>query len=208
MAMMNVPLTPKDPERGLFVIMLGRISTVHQDEGNIEASYRYVRDYLNGIYAGKTDIRALGERASGMLPDRASIREAEDLLATGNVDLVIAEDLSRIFRNPRYQYVFVQDAVDAGTRVICIADQLDTADDNWETMLGAATLRHGLVIPDTRRRVRRKAVDSFLAGGMVMKLPFGYRKLTKEEAASSGVTLRMCKVPDCTAIIQEMRQRV
>ena len=130
----SVALQPKDPRGPLRVMAIGRISTDYQNIENIDASYRYVDDYLHRLYQGPLEIRHLGERASGMLVDRASIREAEDLIATGAWDLVIAEDLSRIFRNPRHQYNFVQDAVDSDTRVICIGDNLDTADENWEIM--------------------------------------------------------------------------
>jgi len=62
------------------------------------------------------------------------------------------------------------------------ATNLDTANENWEVTLGAAALRHGLHIPDTRRRVRRTAEHGFHRGGMVAKIRFGYRKLSKEEA--------------------------
>jgi hypothetical protein len=47
-------------------------------------------------------IRHLGEQASGMLTERATIREAGDLVASGKVDLVIspwrhgAEDLLQV----------------------------------------------------------------------------------------------------------------
>src|SRR5262249_8846537 len=90
----------------------------------------------------------------------------------------------RLYRNPRYQYAFVQNAVDQDVRVICIGDNLDTADDNWEVSLGAAALRHGLYVPDTRRRVRRTATHAFHRGGMVQRVRYGYRKLTSEEAQS------------------------
>lgn len=195
----------------LQVIALGRISTIHQDAENIEASYRYIEEFLSRSYAGKLDIQFLGEQASGMSTERATIREAEERIATGTIDLVIAEDLSRIYRNPRHQYNFVQDAVDVGTRVICVGDNLDTADENWEITMGAAALRHGLHIPDTRRRVRRTATHSFHKGGMVQKIRYGYRKLTPEEAASAlhgSKDLRIVKRPECTAVIRELMQRV
>ena len=207
----SVPLCPKDPSAGLRVVLIGRISTEHQNKENIEASYRYVEAHLRQLFAGKMQIKRLGERASGMLVDRRTIREAEDLIATGEWDLVIAEDLSRIFRNPRHQYNFVQDAFDSGTRLICIADNLDTADDQWELMLGAATLRHGLVVSDTRRRVRRTATHAFHQGGMVQKVKFGYRRLSREEATSGDFGpkgLAIAKRPECTATILEMVRRV
>ncbi|MDZ4819683.1 MAG: hypothetical protein SGJ20_11995, partial [Planctomycetota bacterium] len=191
------PLSPRDSAKGLCVLIIGRISTEHQDIENIEASYRYVEAHLRRCYHEPMRIKHLGERASGMLVDRATIREAEDL--------------SRIFRNPRHQYNFVQDAVDSGTRLIAIADNLDTADPNWELMLGAATLRHGLLVSDTRRRVRRTATHSFHRGGMVMKVKYGYRKLTDEEAQSGHFGppgLMIAKRPECTPVIRQMIDRV
>src|SRR5581483_10189201 len=103
---------------------------------------------------------------------------------------------------------FVQDCVDRQTRVICIADNIDTADEHWETMMHTATLRHGLVVPDPRRRVRRTAVHSFHKGGMVQKVRYGYRKLSKEEGDSGQFApkgLRLARQPECTPHIQEMR---
>jgi DNA invertase Pin-like site-specific DNA recombinase len=146
-----------------------------------------------------------------MRTDRVTIMEAEDEIESGTWDLVIMEELSRAYRNPRHQYAFVQDAVDAGTRVICIGDNLDTADAEWEIALGTATLRHGLAIPDTRRRVRRTANFAFHRGRMVIKFRFGYRKLSEEEADSGRFGpkgLRIAKVPEATPIIREMRRRV
>jgi DNA invertase Pin-like site-specific DNA recombinase len=203
----SVPLRPKNPDGKLRVIVIGRISTELQDAENINASYRYVEEHLARIYDGPTVIEYLGERASGMLADRTTIRRAEELIARGQVDVVIAEDLSRIYRNPRLQYVFVQNSVDSGCRVVCIADNLDTGTDHWEVMLGAAAFRHGLFIPDVRRRVRRTATHAFHNGGMVLMVRYGYRRLSKEEATSGHFGpkgLRIAKVPECTETIQQM----
>ena len=191
----NVPLTPRDPRGPLRVLVLGRVSTIHQDLENIEASYRYVENYLHQIYQGPLHLKHLGERGSGLRTDRATIMEAEDDIGEGTWDLALMEELSRAYRNPRHQYAFVQDAVDAGTRVISIADNLDTADEQWETALGIATLRHGLMIPDTRRRVRRTAHHAFQRGRMVLKTRFGYRKLSAEEADSGRPGPRACGSP-------------
>jgi DNA invertase Pin-like site-specific DNA recombinase len=195
----------------LRVLVLGRISTVHQDKENIEASYRYVQDYLQQIYQGRLHLKHLGEQASGMRTDRATILEAEAEVDTGTWDLVITEDLARLYRNPRFQYAFVQNAVDQDTRVICIGDNLDTADDNWEVSLGAAALRHGLYVPDTRRRVRRTATHAFHRGGMVQRVRYGYRKLTADEAQSGQhgpQGLRMAKVAECTTVIHSIGARI
>ncbi|MGZ0174320.1 MAG: hypothetical protein ACKVHE_32860, partial [Planctomycetales bacterium] len=65
---------PKNVNGVLRVLIIGRISTEHQNIENIDASYRYVEDYLRQVYDGATELRHLGERASGMLAERDTIR--------------------------------------------------------------------------------------------------------------------------------------
>src|SRR5262249_25803743 len=108
--------------------------------------------------------------------------------------------------NPRLQYAFVQDMVDQQTRFISIADNIDTGTDDWETTLMVASVRHGLAVPDARRRVRRTATQSFREGGMVLRVKFGYRKLGKDEPKT--VPLREAKVPEATPIFHEIRRRL
>jgi len=190
---------------------LGRVSTPHQQETNIEASYDYVTPMLKQIYDGPMEIKYLGEQGSGMLTERATIMEAVAELETGQWDLVIMEDISKAYRNARWQLAFIQDAVDLGVRVIAPGDGLDTFEENWEVVLGAAALRHSLHIPDTRRRVRRTASYAFQHGGMVQRVKFGYRKLTKEEAESGKFGpkgLRLAKLAKDTRTVHEMRRRL
>jgi DNA invertase Pin-like site-specific DNA recombinase len=213
--MQTIPLRPKDPSGPLRVIVLGRLSkpkdSDEQTQATINSSFAFVQEFLGRQYNGKVDVRRLGEQISGMVFDRATIREAEDLINSGTWDLVLAEDLSRIYRNPRHQYGFVQDCVDAGIRLICIADQIDTADENWETMLGTATLRHGLFIPDTRRRIKRTAKYAFHQGGMVQRVRFGYEKLSREQAATGDrgpCGLRIAKRSEAQETFDEIRRRL
>ena len=152
----NVPITPKNPSQPLRVISVGRLSQPKDTEAETQQSLDAIRRenerMLASIYSGQKLIKYLGEQTSGLLAQRQTMTELWELVGTDEWDLIVAEDLSRIFRNPRFQWAFVQDAVDAGIRVICFADILDTADENWETSVAVATLRHGLTIPDTRRR--------------------------------------------------------
>lgn len=208
---MYKPQTPKDLNGTFRTLALGRVSTPHQQETNIEASYDYVTPMLKQIYDGPMEIKYLGEQGSGMLTERATIMEAIAELETGQWDLVIMEDISKAYRNARWQLAFIQDSVDLGVRVIAPGDGLDTFEENWEVVLGAAALRHSLHIPDTRRRVRRTASYAFQHGGMVQRVKFGYRKLTKEEAESGKFGpkgLRLAKLAEDTPTVHEMRRRL
>ncbi|MCA9097870.1 MAG: recombinase family protein, partial [Planctomycetaceae bacterium] len=194
-------------EHAVRIVLIGRISTTHQNIENIEASFIAPMRVIENEYPGHKSIRKLGEQASGNLANRRTMQELEDLIEAQMVDVVVAEDLGRIYRNPRLHYTFIQDAVDREIRVICVNDGLDTAKENWEAILASASVSHGTVIPQTRNRVKRTAENSFGQGGMVTKVKFGYRKLTKEEAMSGQfgpIGLRMAKIPECTSIIEEM----
>jgi hypothetical protein len=198
----------------LNVVVIGRVSTTKQNIGNIEAGYRYAEEVLediDGIKDVEVVVRRLGEQGSGMLVERDTILEALRLIESGWAQLVLMEDVSKSYRNPRWIYAFVQDYVDADVRVIARGDKLDTYDDNWEVALANAALRHGMHIPDTRRRVRRTSTMGFDDGGMVLRVRFGWRKLTKDEAASGQFGpkgLRMAKIPELTAVFDELRRRV
>jgi DNA invertase Pin-like site-specific DNA recombinase len=187
---------------------MGRISTPQQQMSAIEASYVPLEHVLKEIYDGPPPrIRCLGEQASGMKTDRTTLLVAYELIESGWPDLVIAEDLSRIFRNPRWLYAFVQDCVDARVRLIAPGDNFDTTDENWELALSIAALRHGMHITDTRRRVGRSSRHPFEAGGMVGKVRFGYRKLSKEEAATgqaSPVGLRIARRDELTWVYDHL----
>jgi DNA invertase Pin-like site-specific DNA recombinase len=204
------PLVARDPSGPPIVAVVGRISTNKQKKESIDASYRYVEKFLRRIHDGPLNLQFFGEQASGMLAVRETMEQVKKLVAEGRVDLVIAEDLSRIYRNPSLLYSFVQDCADAGVRVIGIGDNLDTASEDWEVLLSTAALRHGIHIPDTRRRVRRSATHSFHRGGMVMKIRYGYRRLNKKQAASGKfgpVGLRIKRRDKCAPIIREMKDR-
>lgn len=210
MTIAPIPLLPKQPGP-LRVLTIGRISTEHQQLESIAAMHDVVETQLRQIYKGPFDLTKLGEQASGMLVDRPTILEAMRRIEAGEFDLVIVEDLSRVYRNPAFQYLFVQHCVDHDTRFIALNDNIDTADENWELSLSFAAVRHGMYIPDTQKRVKRNATHSFHQGGMVGKVPFGYRKLSKEDAQAGTfgpVGLRIARDPSATPIIRAIRDRV
>ncbi len=204
-------LIPKNRDGVLRVLAIGRVSTIHQNESNIQAGYDYVQRHLATMYSGPLEVKEIGARESGMLVDRDTILEAYAELKNGRWDAVLMEDCSKSYRNPRWMMAFVQDCVDLEVRVIAPGDSLDTVDENWELMLNAAAIRHGMHIPDTRRRIRRTADHAFRNGGMVLKVPYGYRKLNREESLSGEFGpqgLRVVAVPEATSVINQMADRL
>jgi hypothetical protein len=209
----HIPLVPKHPDGKLRVLAIGRLSkpksTEEETQKTIESSLEVVRRHLDAIYDGPVLLTQLAEQESGLIADRATIQEAEELIAGGEVDLLIAEDLSRIYRSPRLQYAFVEDCVDSDVRVICVADRLDTEEDDWESSMCIASFRHSMPAVDARRRQVRKSHYSFHNGGQVQKVKAPYRKLTTKEAKSGKfgpVGLRIARREEWTPIVKKMRE--
>ena len=209
------PIIPKNPDEGLWVIILGRLSkakeTEEKTEATLESSREAAQKYLESVYEGKFEIRFLGEQISGMVVDRAEILEARELIATGQWDLVLVEEMRCVYRNPRDIIAFVQEMVDRQQRFISVADGIDTATEDWFMFTLFAATRHGMAVPDACRRVRRAATHAFHKGGMVLKICFGHRRLTAEEAKSGQfgpVGLRVAKIPEATPIWHEIRKQL
>ncbi len=115
--MFRNPIIPKNPDHVVRIISIGRLSKPKETEAETQQSLEAIRNenerMLSCIYSGPKFIRYLAEQISGMLAQRLSMDELWRLVETGEWDLIIAEDLSRIFCNPRWQLAFVQDCVDA-----------------------------------------------------------------------------------------------
>jgi len=204
------PFQPKKPGP-LQVLTLGRVSTVDQDAEMLCVQAEEVREKIKSGYKGRVNLIELGEQISGEEALRESYVEACELIEGGQIDVVILFDLSKAGRLPRFMHQFVDLCVDCDTRFISVGDNVDTADENWEIAAGAATLIHGTHNRHTRHRIRAKALYLFDNGSMVTKIPYGFRKLSKEEAQSGRFGpkgLRVAKLPEVTPIVRGMKDRV
>ena len=206
---LTVPMRARDGV--LQVIVPGRITQKSQNAQSIASQHEAVERWLRSQYGDPMNVIRLGEQMSGWVPDRPSMVTAKDLILARTIDLVVANELREIYRNPAEHWRFVFFCVDHDVRVILLFDNIDTADPNWEMNMHVASMRTGMEVPATRMRVRRMADQSFSRGGMVAKVKFGYRKLTEQEALRGDfgpVGLRLMKLVECTPLIEQMRQRI
>ena len=114
------------PRRGaeLQVLVIARISTVHQDERSLGDQAALCKRYVASHYDGLARYQMIQGRGSGETLDRQDLADAEAAVESGAIDLVVVEDLGRICRRNR-AIDFCELCEDAGTRLIAINDSID-----------------------------------------------------------------------------------
>ena len=176
---------PRDG-RVLRVLLVCRISTEHQDERALADQEAFLRSWLAERYKGQVEFKVISGRGSGEDLFRPDAVELKRCVRTRQYDLILAEDLGRIFRRLEAM-ILCEMCQDQRVRVIAINDQIDTADANWKISGMFATLRHESYNEDTSRRIRRSLRNRFKDGGIVQTHVYGY---IKEEGATSDDDLR------------------
>lgn len=208
---LSIPLTSKHADGVLRVAQCSRISTLRQDMESTTAQLEESEKFLRREYCGRLEIRTIADQGSGWLAERPGMNQVREWIDEGWCDLVLVNELREVFRNPAFLWRFVFQCLDRQTRFISVNDSIDTAQPDWENLMHVAVLRHGMSVPETRRRVRGKATHSFSTGGMVTKVQFGYRKLTAAEGNSGEfgtVGLRIAKIGEATQTSITMAEMV
>ena len=165
------------PRRGrvLRVVVVVRISTVHPDGRSLDDQENMLGTWLTERFDGPVEIIRIAGRGSGEEIFRPELEPLHELVKLKSIDVVLMEDLGRIYR--RFQaLIFCEACEDADIRVLALNDQLDTANDNWQTIGLFAARRHQAYNADTARRIRRTLRNRFSQGGIVQTLIYGFIK--------------------------------
>ena len=94
------PLRPRDGN-ALRVLIVARISTLHQDPRSLDEQVALCKDYVIRAFSGQILWEVISSQSSGEVLDREELRRAEALVEAGRLDLVIVEDLARLCRRNR-----------------------------------------------------------------------------------------------------------
>ena len=198
---LDPPLVPRHGST-LKVLGIARISTEHQDALSLDDQQALYHQWLVDHADCLFELIVISGRGSGECLDRKEARLAEKAVETREYDLVIAEDLGRIFRRIHAQ-LFCELCEDVGTRLIAINDHIDTAQDNWRVLAGFASIRHEMYNADTSKRIRRSLRNRFQQGGVVQTTVFGY---IKPPGVKNDADLQ--RDPDAEPIYAEMFRRL
>jgi DNA invertase Pin-like site-specific DNA recombinase len=148
------------------VLIIARISTVHQDVRSLADQIALCEAYVRDRYAGPINFIHIQGRGSGELLDRKELLDAEAAIESRQYDLVIVEDLGRICRRHR-AFDVCEQCEDAATRLIAINDTIDTARDDWRLNALFASFRHESSNKETSRRICRTQRHRFEQGGLL-----------------------------------------
>ncbi len=186
----------------IMVLGIARISTEHQDQRSLADQEALYRRWLE-LQAGQPfQLDMIAGRGSGENLEREEVGQANAAVESGCYDLVIAEDLGRIFRRI-HSLLFCETCEDHQTRLIALNDQIDTALENLRVLAGFASMRHEMYNADTAKRIRRSLRNRFQQGGVVQAVVYGY---IKPPGAKTDAELR--KDPDAEPIYSEIFRKL
>ncbi len=171
---MHPPLTPKN---GVFlnVLIVCRISGPNQDEKSLDDQANLHQEWIEARSAFPFKIKVIKSRGSGERVDREESAEIIALVDSGRYDLLLVEDLGRLYRRV-HALLLCEACVDAGVRVISVNDNIDTASEDWMIKGFFAVIRHEESNRDTAKRIRRTLRHRFQQGGIVQCLIAGVIK--------------------------------
>lgn len=186
--------------RVLEVLLICRVSNPapgKQDERSLDDQQALHQEWLKERAELPFNVTEIAGSGSGEHLDREEATTAQNELESGKYDLVLTEDLGRIFRR-MHAYLFCEAAEDVDTRVIAPNDLVDTAQENWRLCAFFAALRHEMYNADTAKRIRRTLRNRFQQGGIFQCAIFGYIK-PRAKASDSEVS----KDPAAEAVYDE-----
>lgn len=175
---MNIRIPIQIPlGRRLRVVIYARYSTDEQHPSSIADQIKYCRSFLANAGITAAEIATFDDaEISGELISRPGIDEVRLGVQKRLWDLLVVEDGSRLFRHETELPVFVETAVDANVRVICINDYVDTAEPDWQRRLADVARQHAETNRYTSMRIKRRLDSLWNMGAAIGQLRPGYRR--------------------------------
>lgn len=170
------PIVPRNGHT-LVVGLVARISgCTNQKEVSLDDQQDHGKQTVADYYQGPVEYRSIATKGKGERLDRPELAEVERLLRSGELDLLVVEDIGRLVRGTEAVRL-CGIAVDHGTRVIAPNDCVDTAEDSWEEDVISACRDHVGHNAHTSKRLKFKMMNRFKKfGGSTAREIYGYFK--------------------------------
>ena len=178
--------------RPLRVLIQARYSTEEQrqtsTEDQIANCRRFLADNLpRDIEPDRLAIEVIHEpEISGERMSRPGINEVWAGIESKRWDVIIAEESSRLYRHMTFAGLLFNTSVDAGIRILCPTDYIDTADDDWPERLNSSQSSHSRANYYNRTRIKRAHQGLWDRGAAIGSLKVGYRRRPSKPATESA----------------------
>jgi DNA invertase Pin-like site-specific DNA recombinase len=166
----------------LRVLIHARFSTEEQRQSSIDDQIALCQAFLaaclpKGHDPSQVNVEFIREpEISGELASRPGINQVWAGIEAKRWDLILAEESSRLYRHHTKAGELFESAVDAGIRIICPSDYIDTADDDWPDRLNMCQMQHSRTNFYGRLRIRRAHDGLWAKGAAVGNTVIGYRR--------------------------------
>jgi site-specific DNA recombinase len=165
------------PRRRLRVAIYARYSTDEQDASSIDDQVALCEKCLEAMGILDAEITVFSDmEMSGELRNRPGIDKIWRGVEVATWDLLICEDSGRLFRNESACIELIEIAVDAGMRVVCINDDVDSDVPGWQDRLRDAARHHAKANFYTRQRIFRRHKALWEMGAGLSAVKPGYRR--------------------------------
>lgn len=145
----------------LRVLIVSRISgCANQKEASLDDQEDNAEEIVRELYDGPVEFRRISTKGKGERLDRPELEEIEAAYESGDYDLVVYDDLSRLIRGGEAARLLGV-GVDNGTRSICIEDGIDTEDGTWEEDALNACSENVAHQERTSKRIKKKNMNRF-----------------------------------------------
>jgi site-specific DNA recombinase len=181
----SVPLAvgaaqPVPRRRRLRVVLYARYSTDEQNPLSVDDQIGKCRQYVSTLGLGDVEFVVLKDSAiSGEHTSRPGIDRVWELIEAKSCDVIVAEDVSRLYRHATRALQLIEAAVDADIRVIAINSHVDTAEDRrpWRMSGIFSAMQAEFRNDDTRDQIIRALEARWGNGCAVGSLKPGYVRI-------------------------------
>jgi DNA invertase Pin-like site-specific DNA recombinase len=173
------------------VLIQARFSTEEQRQSSIDDQVASCRRFLaenlpSGVGLDDVDIQVIGEpEISGERLRRPGIDQVWAGIDVRQWDVIIAEESSRLYRSMTFAGQFFNAAFDAGIRILCPTDMIDTADEDWPERLTMSQSQHSRANYFNRSRINRALTGLWERGAAIGLLRPGYRRRPSRPATAT-----------------------
>ena len=176
---------PALARRRLRIVLYARYSTDGQNPLSVDDQIAKCRQYVSTLDLGEVEFVVLHDAAiSGEHSRRPGIDRVWELIETKGCDVIVAEDISRLYRHSTRAMQLIEAAVDADIRVIAINSHVDTAEDRRRWRMGGifSAMQAEFRNDDTRDQIVRALQARWDNGYAVGSLKPGYIRIPRTPA--------------------------